>query len=393
MPCRPIAVLAAAAALAVPAPASAADACPRTGSSQLSVAITRESRGAEVITRLLVCDPRTGVRRVQARGRARTAGNRAPWGRVIAVAATARRRVAWAEEDNGARQSRAQVFVASASGRLLRRFTARRIRGADLGPLGVALLRDGRLAWIDPGPAGRDAAAVLLEPSRRRAAPTRIAAGGRLEGLAAEDGATLVWTHATLGIQHRDVLTPPRRDGCPVRGRFRTVRSTGTHLVSTAFYAEADVRLTRVCARALGRDPVVLQDGDANTFGNGTNGEVTAIAGTFAVTALRRYSRGGGCVSSTVTAVDLRTGTPRRGGAENDCGRVPAEGDPHAVTPAGVPAWLPRDPAGDVLLSARPDGSIVELDRGPAGSIAELRASGESFAWTSAGAPRSAPAP
>lgn len=60
------------------------------------------------------------------------------------------------------------------------------------------------------------------------------------------------------------------------------------------------------------------------------------------------------------------------------------------VTDTGAPVWVRRAEEGDAVLTAGTDGKLAELDRGPAGATADLRAAGDRATWTNGGARREA---
>ncbi|HEX8104422.1 MAG TPA: hypothetical protein VF533_17535 [Solirubrobacteraceae bacterium] len=376
--------------LLIAAPAGRA----RTGSCRTGHVprVTVHEDGTEVGMRyaIVACDS-ARHRHVLRRTRLRQSVRRGDLGRLITDVDAGGRHVVWAELVRHRRRPEVAVVVeADRRGHVRRRRTvwrSRRSRSLDVG-----VLRDGSVAWT--APRGRSDVVLLARPGRRahRLGPEYD------QYLGSEDGRTLRWERDTKMVYH-DLLPLPLRDGCPRRSRFRAVSDTPDYRVTETGYASPDTdtlvgQVIRVCVRAEHRDLVVAQ-GDVDLVHS-----VSLLAGGWAVVWGISYDKYN-CFGEVVERVSLRRAATSRTSGAGGCGEGPRPGVAQVVTPAGEVAWIdepdpprpygPPEPQEAVLRATAGKLSAV-LDRGAPGAIRDLRADGETYRWTNAGEPRSAPA-
>ena len=372
------------------APATATAACRRSHGPRYEARIVAHQGPRHVIrTALVVCDRRRGLTRVLARAVYRYQPEH---GTFLDDAQAAGRRVAWiAGAFRGGRRT-ATVTVADA--RTGRRLSRRRVASwgnQHVRPdLSVALTTRGELAWIAPGPSNPRVSQVTL--ARPGLAPRVIAEGPFLYSLGLEDDRTLRW-QGNEGLSYSDIRTAGA--GCPHRARFKTVGRLEGLVVTRAVYGDEDSALdaVRVCDLPTGRDPVVASG--AYSWGSGDETRVLGGRAPWVVLELDSISRYDGCYAVAVSVVNVRTQTGREASRYARAAGCDAERKTSVVvSDAGAPAWLGDLAGGEQRIAAiAAGGGIVELDRGPSGSLGAPRVEGEAFTWTWDGDPRSAPAP
>jgi hypothetical protein len=231
----------------------------------------------------------------------------------------------------------------------------------------------------------------------------RLALAGRRARLVArddgssvvlDDDRTLRWLSERDGTVRFIDLPRPGLDGCAPRTGFVAAVRTPDMAVTVGDFLgtkadEPGAVVTRACLLASATDPVIAQG--VRTTGRDEDLRPVGADRTWVV-----FARFDGLTSKialeTLDARDRRTG--RRGAVPAELLPVVArEGvaaTPVAVTEQGAPAWLVRRPDGDRLLALGASGALDELDRGPAGSIADLRAEGALVKWSGPGGPREA---
>ena len=342
--------------------------------------------------RVIVCDRRSGRSRVVHRASAVSLYDEGASGRYVTDIAGDGRRVAWIDERTGRRGVRATLTVIDGvRGRRLRRDVIGRSTRPGVTYPKVALARGGLLAHETY--AGDERAIVVRD---RDQAPLRI--DDTVDGaFGFEDGRTLRWEGLYSGLHYRDVRPWPDAIGCPRRARFRNPRAYGEVVVTTARYTYGEdgvTYVTRACLPASGDDPVIGQAG--GDLVGGSSFDVVGGDRTWLVIvrhSTSRYDPGSPYEVSAFDVGALRIG--RAGKLEGDprpAGSIapPTWGMAVAVTTDGVPVWVARENDGDSVRTLTVEGAGTELDRGPIGSIAGLRADGERVRWTNAGEPRSA---
>lgn len=364
------------------APASAHAACERDRDGGLVAKVLT----APGVTRVVVCDPRTGRARTVRRAKGISRGERRSGARIEDVAADGRS-VAWVESRSGGSRPSASVVRADARGRVLSRdrFALPSAGRFDRADLAVVLTRDGTVAWV--APAAPRSNRVRLRRSGRAGQDTAIRG---IRDLRVEDRRTLRGDGGE-DFDYLDVGRPAVTGGCPSRSRFRPTVTTAEHVVSVARYpGEEDGSprvVTRVCLRGRAVDPVVLQSGDGG-FGVSDYGGVLALAGEWVVLlSVSDDSRYQQC-SGSAFALRLTDGHRGRSFSTQNCEELPSPSV--ALTASGAFAWRVD---GDRILAAA-TGPPEELDRGPAGSLTDpVAGPGEAFTWRHDGRPRSAPPP
>ena len=281
----------------------------------------------------------------------------------VRKASAAGNRVAWIES----RGERVVIPVVRVSRRVtpLRRIV-RRVRSSK--NFGVALTRDGDLAWL----ASTNNRGGEVALARRGRAP-RVLDRDAAADLGLEDGRTLRWSDPAGYHSFFDLRHVP----CPSRPRFLPVLQTARVLLTQRRYSWTVV--LRGCDLATRRD-VVIGEQESHI---GNNGALDVI-GVDRSWALLRYSdadRYSGSESVQIARADVATGERK---APFSLGDVAApQAGSFAITERGIPVWL----AGDRLLALNRNG-VVELDRG--GTITVIRANGNAVTWTNDGAARSA---
>jgi hypothetical protein len=337
-------------------------------------------RTSPAVTRTAVVACHRGRRIVLTRARMVWRLSGRPVGRRITGVDSAGRRIVWSEMRRGGGRARGSIVVSRRERGGVRRVHRRLVlRGP--GALDVVLSSRGELGWL-----ARD---HVLTASPR--GPARVVArnsAGRSLGL--EDDRTLRWfrdTSETLRVAYAD-LRPWPGDGCPVRRRFKILAESPEAVVSTASYGtvwDEDVEAVRVCARATGKDPVVLQLD--SLFGHPKWVSRAMVAGPWAVLVLSSTGKGANCTAESVAIVNAVDGTHRR--TRGGCHGATLEHAPMVVTDTGAPAWILRHPDRSAVVTTR-GGVLVELDSAGRDGLSDLTAEGTVVRWLHDGEPRAA---
>jgi hypothetical protein len=343
--------------------------------------------GTRLRSAVVVCD---GRRRVVLR-RARVTLDRTvhwPRGTLVGAAAAAGRRVAWIEARFAHHRRTATVVVATVPRRgrprVLERRVVRRDRSRLEPALGVLITRHGALAWL----AGRPERAPVVV--KTPGSPPRVVARDGSGDMALEDRRTLRWAKG-YGFGFAD-LAPWPATGCPRRSRFGVVADTPTVRVTRAIYRvgpERAITAVRACLRASGLDPVVGED-----LGPTTGVRLAGLDRQWVVLVYDDSTRGPVCADERVQVVVAGSGAVGRDAPLRYCfgpePQPPYLSDALAVADGVAVAWVTRDADAERLVAFPRSGGPVELDRGPIGAIAGLRAEGLAVTWTNAGTARSA---
>lgn len=234
-------------------------------------------------------------------GRRRSSGVR------IGAASAAGHRVAWIAERHhgGVRRLVVTVAAVGRKPRVVRRFTAHRLRTRASASLDVLLTREGDLAWTAGGYDEPGSGVQLSQPGKR----TRWLSHDPGSHFGLEDGHTLRWrevdwTLGLLDLRPVDCRTTPR-------ARFSPYASNDRVVLTQAFYGvnPADgTTVVRGCDLATGRDRVLVQ----NVTDISVSSALTLVAldGTEAVfTQVENDGEGGGAARRI--EVDVITGRAR----------------------------------------------------------------------------------
>jgi hypothetical protein len=333
-------------------------------------------RTSPAVTRTAVVACHRGRRIVLTRARMVWREPGRPVGRRITGVDSAGRRIVWSEMRRGGGRARGSIVVSRGVRRVHRRLVLRRP-----GALDVVVSTRGELGWLARD---RVLTATLRGPARVVA---RNSAGRKL-GL--EDDRTLRWfrdTRETLRVAYED-LRPWRGGRCPIRRRFKIRAESPEAVVSTASYGtvwDEDVEVVRVCSRATGKDPVVVQVD--SLFGHPKWVSRAMVNGPWAVLVLSSTGKGANCVAESVAIVNAVDGTHRH--TRGACHGATLEYAPMVVTDTGFPAWILRYPDRSAVVTARGD-VLPELDSAGPDAITGLAVDGRVVRWLHDGEPRSA---
>lgn len=326
-----------------------------------------------------ICRTRTGRTRV-IRARIVRSPKRRARGRFLSAAAASATELAYVDAriGRGGRDSIVVTVLDMQTLRLARRVTFARGRGVSNDFPEVALADDGSIA------VGVQEAWLRLARPGGRPIPINE---GFVGGLRFEDGVTLAWgTFYGKAARFVDLATPPLQDGCPARSAFREATRTERLTVSGTGAA------VRVCDRTTGLDPVVAAY-DQSAEGNSTDVLAVGAAGPVAVVGVNENFKGQGCLRSSVLVFDATAGRVVREVKGGSCAWVPAAPGPLVVAPSGAPAWVatPRSDGSEKVdrLAAVDGETLRELDKGPPGSITDLRPTADGVAWRSGGVEKS----
>ncbi|CAA9489353.1 MAG: hypothetical protein AVDCRST_MAG85-1137 [uncultured Solirubrobacteraceae bacterium] len=372
-----------AAAPAAAAPCRKTDEGPRASITQSGTYAERSARSS-----VTICLRRSGRTRVIRASIVRSP--RGARGRYLSGAAASKTELAYVDARVGPRGGPDSIVATVLDMRTLRvarRVTFLRGRGLRSDFPDVAIADDGSLAV-----GLQEAWLRLARPGRR----PKLLKEPYLLGLRVEDGTTLAWsTFYGEDLRYLDLERPPLRDGCPMREAFDERVRTDRLIVS-----EAD-NAVRVCDRTSGRDPVVAGF-DRSSEQSSLDVSVVGATGAVAVVGIEQYEKGLGCYSQAVRVFDVDAGRVTRQAGADRCGLlpspprfgVPSPRVPTVLAPSGAPAWVvppaPYSGSRDEHLAAVDGTTLRELDKGPPGSITDLRPTADGIAWRSGGAERTA---
>lgn len=286
-------------------------------------------------------------------------------------------RVIWSEV-GGRRRVQTQRMVD------LRRPTVQRRR--VLGPVGDRWLESDELAtvrlpnhvlaWTDVTKGDNSGRLMIGRLGRR----PRVLVRKGVRTVRVQDGRTLVWTDESGRRTYIDMARLPRRDGCPVRSLFNRVVLANRLLVVTEGAYGGDYR---ICWRASGRDDVAVQSAAEVSYSFAAAGEHVLIQ-------TRPWDKYQTCDRRLmgVGVFNARLQQAERPHVDLGC----ADYSPVVLAGTGAAAWITTINATDTLQVLGPDGTVGNLDTGPAGSLGALAATDTTFTWTHDGQPRSSPA-
>jgi len=363
----------------------------------MHVAVRSDLAEGLVSSEVLLDDQRTHRSRALRKGVLMMRGHR---GRLLGGAPADGRLGVYVEESGDTSQTRVRVMVVDlVTGRTVRRHMVLRYEGAPSSlPVSAVMAPSGLIAWLAPAPGRPGIQQIRVGVSRH--ARRVVATGHGLERLGIEDSATLRWfSGRPQTYQYLDLRAPDRRDGCPVRERFKPALSTPEALVTEASYGSrrsGTYEVVRACWRATGRDPVVASG--TRYLEVSASADLVAIVGEWLVVSEQWGDR----YNCQVSAYTVNVATARQGvrTEEQSCPWAGPRRDwPLVVTADGTFAWVGsyvwvQGPTTETLVFATNRiGKVVELDRGPSGTLTDLRLAGDQLAWRNAGADRGAPMP
>lgn len=321
---------------------------------------------------LVACVRTSGKTRVLRRG-VRSSGNART---VLGTPAVDGWRVIWSEAD-GRRKVQTQRVVDLRHPTIQRRRVLGPVgeRAFDSPELATVRLPNHVLAWTEV--TKDDSSGRLMIGRLGRRPRVLVSKGVRTVGV--QDGRTLVWTDEFGRGTYIDMAPLPRRDGCPVRSSFNRVVLTN-RLLAVTESASGDYR---ICWRASGRDEVAVHSEVEVSYSFAAAGEhvlIQTLPWNKYQTCDRRLMG--------VGVFNARRQQTERAHVDLGC----ADYSPVVLAGTGAAAWITTINATDTLQVLGPDGTVGNLDTGPAGSLGALAATDATFTWTHDGQPRSSPA-